>query len=215
MMRRDAIAPPATAVAMEARPTRMRLVILVLIAVGTLINYLDRTVISVAAPFLAKDLGLDYAVLGIAFSAFSWTYAAAQIPGGIVLDRLGVRLTYFLSIRSWSVCPALQGLATGLLSLVAARRALGIAEAPAFPCNSRVLSTWFPQQERARATGVYSIGQYFGLAFLSPVLFFITAELGWRTLFALVGAVGILFGLVWVAIYRDPGVLRWTNGAEI
>src|ERR1700730_16554958 len=127
MMHHDAIAPPVTAVAMEARPTRARLVILVLIAVGTLINYLDRTVISVAAPFLAKDLGLDYAVLGIAFSAFSWTYAAAQIPGGILLDRLGVRLLYFLSITCWSVCTALQGLSSGLATLVAARLALGVA----------------------------------------------------------------------------------------
>jgi MFS transporter, ACS family, D-galactonate transporter len=75
------------------RPTRARLLMLALITAGTLVNYLDRTVISVAAPFLARDLHLDYAVLGIAFSAFSWTYAAAQIPGGIALDRFGVRLT--------------------------------------------------------------------------------------------------------------------------
>jgi ACS family D-galactonate transporter-like MFS transporter len=215
MMRHDAIAPPVTAVAMEARPTRARLAILVLIAVGTLINYLDRTVISVAAPFLAKDLGLDYAVLGVTFSAFSWTYAAAQIPGGIVLDRLGVRLTYFLSITCWSVCTALQGLATGLLTLVAARLALGIAEAPAFPCNSRVLSTWFPQQERARATSTYSIGQYFGLAFLSPVLFWISSTVGWRALFLLVGSLGVVFGVAWLAIYRDPHASGRANRAEL
>jgi len=214
-MTRLELAPKVMSMDVAARPTKTRLVILGLITVATMINYLDRTVISVAAPALTHDLGLNAAMMGLAFSTFSWTYAAAQIPGGILLDRLGVRLTYFLSVTLWSMCTLLQGLSTGLYSLVAARLALGIAEAPAFPCNSRVLTIWFPQQERARATGVYSIGQYFGLAFLSPVLFFITAELGWRALFALVGAVGILFGLVWVAIYRDPGVLRWTNGAEI
>src|SRR5947207_2200779 len=139
---------PATAsTLLTARRTRVRLLMLALVTAGTMINYLDRTVISVAAPFLAKDLGLDYPVLGIAFSAFSWTYAAAQIPGGILLDRFGVRLTYFLSATCWSLCTALQGIATNLASLVITRLALGVAEAPAFPSNSRVLSTWFPQQE--------------------------------------------------------------------
>jgi ACS family D-galactonate transporter-like MFS transporter len=189
--------------------------ILGLITLGTLINYLDRTVISVAAPFLARDLGLDYAVLGVAFSAFSWTYAAAQIPGGILLDRLGVRLTYFLSITCWSICTALQGSATSLATLVAARLALGVAEAPAYPCNSRVLGTWFPQQERARATGVYATGQYFGLAFLSPVLFWISSTLGWRALFLLVGSLGVLFGWIWFAAYRDPTASRRVNQAEL
>jgi len=205
----------ASVVGSQTRPTRARLLILGLITLGTLINYLDRTVMSVAAPFLARDLGLDYAVLGVAFSAFSWSYAAAQIPGGILLDRLGVRLTYFLSVTCWSICTASQGLATSLGTLVSARLALGAAEAPAYPCNSRVLGTWFPQEERARATGVYATGQYFGLAFLSPVLFWISSTLGWRTLFLLVGGVGVLFGLIWYAAYRDPHASLQVNQAEL
>jgi ACS family D-galactonate transporter-like MFS transporter len=185
-------------------PTRARLLVLGLMTAATLINYLDRTVISVAAPLLSRDLGLSPALMGVAFSAFSWTYAAAQIPGGILLDRLGVRLTYYLSVTIWSICTLLQGLSVGLGTLVAARLALGVAEAPAYPCNSRILNTWFPQHERARATGVYSVGQYFGLAFLSPVLFWIAGEFGWRVLFAVVGLLGVGFGLVWLGLYRDP-----------
>ena len=153
--------------------------------------------------------------MGIAFSAFSWTYAAAQIPGGILLDRIGVRLTYFLSVTLWSLCTMATGLANGLAALVGTRLALGVAEAPAFPSNSRVLSIWFPQHERARATGVYSIGQYFGLAFLSPVLFWISAEFGWRALFMLVGAVGVIFGFVWLSAYRDPHASARANLAEL
>jgi ACS family D-galactonate transporter-like MFS transporter len=202
-------------VAAAARATRVRLLVLVLMTVATMINYLDRTVISVAAPLMAKDLGLSAALMGVAFSAFSWTYAAAQIPGGILLDRIGVRLTYFLSITLWSVCTLLQGLASGLASLVGARLALGIAEAPSFPCNSRLLSTWFPQAERARATGVYSIGQYFGLAFLSPVLFWISGAFGWRALFILVGLAGVAFGMVWFVLYRDPQASARVNQAEL
>jgi MFS transporter, ACS family, D-galactonate transporter len=195
--------------------THARFLILALVTIGTLINYLDRTVISVAAPLLSEDLGLSAAVMGIAFSAFSWTYAAAQIPGGILLDRIGVRLTYFLSVTLWSLCTMATGLANGLAALVGTRLALGVTEAPAFPSNSRVLSIWFPQHERARATGVYSIGQYFGLAFLSPVLFWISAEFGWRALFMLVGAVGVIFGFVWLSAYRDPHASARANLAEL
>ena len=147
------------------------------------------------------------------FSAFSWTYAAAQIPGGILLDRFGVRLTYFFSVTIWSAFTLLQGFTTNLWTLIACRMGLGVAEAPAFPSNSRVLGTWFPQAERASATGVYSIGQYFGLAFLSPLLFWIAGTFGWRALLIIVGAVGILFGFVWYAFYRDPHESR-ANQAE-
>lgn len=194
--------------------TRARLGILALLTAGTLINYLDRTVISVAAPLLSKDLAIDAVTMGIVFSAFSWTYAAAQIPGGILLDRIGVRVTYFLSVTVWSAFTLLQGLATSAWSLIAFRLGLGLAEAPAFPSNSRVLGTWFPQAERASATGVYSIGQYFGLAFLSPLLFWIAGAFGWRALLIIVGAAGILFGFVWYAFYRDPDESR-ANQAEL
>ncbi len=205
---------PASAAAATARRTRARFGILALLTVGTLINYLDRTVISVAAPLLSHDLGLSAVAMGVVFSAFSWTYAAAQIPGGILLDRIGVRLTYFLSVTIWSAFTLLQGLTTSLWSLIACRMGLGVAEAPAFPSNSRILGTWFPQAERATATGIYSIGQYFGLAFLSPVLFWIAGTFGWRALLIIVGATGIAFGVVWYALYRDPHEGR-ANQAEL
>ena len=195
--------------------SRIRLSILALITIGTMINYLDRTVISVAAPRLSSDLGLNAALMGIAFSAFSWTYAASQIPGGILLDRFGVRLTYYWSVTLWSICTALQGFSTGLASLVSARLALGVAEAPAYPSNSRVLSMWFPQHERARATGVYSVGQYFGLAFLSPVLYWISGAFGWRALFLIVGIAGVIFGIIWWLGYRDPHQSRRVNQQEL
>jgi ACS family D-galactonate transporter-like MFS transporter len=214
-MRSAVIVPTSRAASAVTRPTRVRLLILSLITAATLINYLDRTVISVAAPLLSKDLRLNPAVMGLVFAAFSWTYAASQIPGGILLDRIGVRLTYFLSIALWSACTALQGVSSGLASLLSARLALGVAEAPAFSCNSRVLGTWFPQQERARATGVYSIGQYFGLAFLTPVLFWISAAWGWRALFLIIGTTGVLFAFIWIAVYRDPHASLRVNQAEL
>lgn len=199
----------------QARATRGRYGVLALIAMGTMVNYLDRTLLSVAAPSMAQDLGLGAATMGIVFSAFSWSYALAQIPGGVFLDRFGVRLTYFLSVAVWSVFTALQGAATGLASLLTFRLGLGAAEAPCFPANSRVLVAWFPQRERARANSVYSVGMYFGIAFLSPLLFWITANWGWRALFATVGLVGLLFAGVWLWLYRDPHESGWANPAEL
>ena len=153
--------------------------------------------------------------MGLVFSAFSWTYALAQIPGGVFLDRFGVRLTYFLSVTFWSLFTILQGFATGLGTLLGFRLGLGAAEAPCFPANSRVLVSWFPQAERARANSVYTVGMYFGIAFLSPLLFWITAEFGWRVLFMLIGGVGLVFAAIWYNLYRDPDQSPKVNQAEL
>jgi ACS family D-galactonate transporter-like MFS transporter len=189
--------------------------ILALIAVGTMINYLDRTVLGIAAPFLSKDLGLTASQMGLVFSAFSWSYALLQIPGGIFLDRFGTRLTYFVAVVFWSVFTALMAAARSLPALIATRIGVGVFEAPCFPANSRVLATWFPQHERARANGIYSFGQYVGLGFLSVPLFWITQRFGWRGLFIVVGAFGVVFGLSWWALFRNPAESRTVNRAEL
>ena len=164
---------------------------------------------------MTTELGLDAVMMGLLFSAFSWTYAAAQIPGGAFLDRVGTRVAYFWSVTLWSVFTLLQGLASSLAMLLTFRFGLGIAEAPCFPANSRVLTSWFPQQERARATGVYSVGQYFGLAFLSPLLFWIVAAAGWRALFVICGVVGLIFAVVWLRLYREPHESASVNQVEL
>jgi ACS family D-galactonate transporter-like MFS transporter len=164
---------------------------------------------------MTKELAIDPVLMGIVFSAFSWTYAAAQIPGGAFLDRVGARLTYFWSVGLWSVFTLLQGFSTGLISLLTFRLGLGVAEAPCFPTNSRILSSWFPQHERARATGAYSVGQYFGLAFLSPLLFWVVGTFGWRTLFVAAGLAGVAFAFLWVRMYRDPNESKTVNAAEL
>src|ERR1700743_1399777 len=92
------------------KASHARLAILALVTGATLINYLDRSVLGIAAPLITQDLGLNAAVMGIVFSAFSWTYAIMQIPGGVFLDRFGTRVTYSLSLSLWSLCTALQGL---------------------------------------------------------------------------------------------------------
>jgi MFS transporter, ACS family, D-galactonate transporter len=189
--------------------------VLGLIAFGTLLNYLDRTVLGIAAPYLSQDLGLTPAMMGLAFSAFSWSYALLQIPGGIFLDRFGTRVTYFIALVGWSALTALMGVVNSLVALVVTRVGVGTFEAPCFPANSRILASWFPQQERARANAIYSVGMYAGIGFFSVPLFYVTETFGWRGLFYIVGGIGVLFGGIWWRIYRDPTQSRTVNDAEM
>lgn len=185
-------------------PSRARFRVLALISVGTMINYLDRTVLGIAAPHISAELRIAPAVMGIIFSAFSWSYVVAQVPGGWLLDRVGTKLTYFLSVFFWSLFTLLQGFASSVASLLGFRLGLGVSEAPCFPTNSRVVANWFPEDERAKATAVYTVGEYLGLACFSPLLFWIARRFGWRWLFFVVGIIGIAFSMVWRTLYRDP-----------
>ena len=200
---------------LNPRRTRARIGILALISIATLLNYMDRAVMGVAAPSLTAELQISPEMMGFIFSAFSWTYAAAQIPGGLLLDRFGTRITYAGSLILWSFFTLLHGIAGNVAMLFGFRLALGVAEAPCYPCNSRILSSWFPQDERARANSVYAVGQYAGLAFFSPLLFWIVGSFGWRALFLIAGGMGVTFGLVMYARYRDPGESARVNQAEL
>jgi ACS family D-galactonate transporter-like MFS transporter len=197
-------------------PTRQRwFPILALVAIATMVNYLDRTVLGIAAPYLTRELGLTAASLGIVFSAFSWSYALLQIPGGVFLDRFGTRTTYSLALGLWSAFTALMGFVGSFPALILARVGVGIFEAPCFPANSRILATWFPQQERARANSIYSVGQYAGIAFLSVPLFWITQQFGWRGLFFIAGGFGIALAIVFWVTYREPSDSPAINAAEL
>jgi ACS family D-galactonate transporter-like MFS transporter len=202
-------------IASSLRPTKARFGVLGLISIATLLNYMDRAVMGVAAPSLTQELQISPEMMGLIFSAFSWTYAASQIPGGLLLDRLGTRITYAGSLILWSFFTLLHGLATNVTMLFGFRLALGMSEAPCYPCNSRILSSWFPQQERARANAVYAVGQYAGLAFFSPVLFWVVGSMGWRALFIIAGGIGLAFGLLMYAWYRDPQHSDRVNSAEL
>mgnify|MGYP001451799557 CR=1 FL=1 len=199
----------------SARTTQRWFPMLALVAIATMVNYLDRTVLGIAAPYLTKELGLTAASLGVVFSAFSWSYALLQIPGGIFLDRYGTRVTYTLALTLWSAFTGAMGVVGSLTGLVATRIGVGTFEAPCFPANSRILATWFPQQERARANSIYSVGQYAGIAFLSVPLFWITQQFGWRSLFFLAGGFGVALGLTFWWIYREPSESTAANAAEI
>jgi len=172
-------------------------------------------VLGIAAPSLTKDLSFTPTQMVLVFSPSSWSYAALQIPGGIFLDRFGTKFTYFIAIAFWSLFTGLMGVVTSLGALIATRIGVGVFEAPCFPANSRILATWFPQHERARANSVYSVGMNFGLGFLSVPLFWITQQFGWRGLFFVVGGLGIAFSIVWWFLYHNPSESTTANRAEL
>jgi ACS family D-galactonate transporter-like MFS transporter len=188
---------------------------LALLLLATTINYVDRSNLSIVAPFLSKELGLDPVQMGLLFSAFAWSYAVANLPGGYLIDRFGSRMVYGIAQLGWSLATLLLGFVSGFGALFGLRFAVGLAEAPAFPVNNRVVSTWFPQRERGRATSTYASGQYIGSALLSPLLFWMAVHHGWRSVFLLTGLAGIGSAVVWMIVYREPRESRRANTAEL
>jgi ACS family D-galactonate transporter-like MFS transporter len=206
-------APSATA--LPGEPSRARFLILTLLFVTVVINYLDRSNLSVAAPRLAEDLGIEAKQMGVILSAFGWTYAAMQVPGGWLVDKVRPRVLYPAAIALWSIATIGLGFVGNLVGLVILRLAVGALEAPAYPLNNRVVTTWFPERERASAIGFYTSGQFVGLAFLTPALIYLQQHLGWHMVFVVTGAIGLLWAVVWYALYHEPREHRGANPAEI
>ncbi|XXN63327.1 MFS transporter [Enterobacter ludwigii] len=201
--------------AVHAKPTRRRYITLLMIFITVVICYVDRANLAVASAHIQEEFGITKAQMGYVFSAFAWLYTLCQIPGGWFLDRVGSRLTYFIAIFGWSVATLLQGFATGLLSLIGLRAITGIFEAPAFPTNNRLVTSWFPEQERASAVGFYTSGQFVGLAFLTPLLIWIQELLSWHWVFIITGGIGIIWSLIWIKCYQAPSQSKSINKAEL
>lgn len=197
------------------KPTYIRYRVLLFLFISVVINYMDRTNISVAGTALSEEFNLTPVELGTIFSAFGWTYVALQIPGGLLTDRFGSRILYAFSLIGWSFITILQGLANGFAMLFGLRLGIGALEAPSYPINNRVVTSWFPENERASAIAVYTSGQYIGLALLSPVMVAILHSIGWRGLFVITGSIGMLWGIIWYVFYRDPSKHAKVNQAEI
>lgn len=197
------------------RPTRSRYLIMVMLFITVVINYLDRSNLSIAAPALKDEFGLDTVHEGLILSAFGWTYAAMQIPGGWLVDRVSPRVLYAAALILWSAATFFMGFAGSFVILFVLRLAVGALEAPAYPINNRVVTTWFPEKERATAIGFYTSGQFVGLAFLTPVLAWLQHHYGWHMVFVSTGLLGIVWGVLWYMIYREPRQFKGANAAEI
>jgi ACS family D-galactonate transporter-like MFS transporter len=200
---------------MPQAPSHRRFLVALMLFVIVVINYLDRSNISIVGPQLSHALHLTPVKLGFVLSGFGWTYVALQIPSGWLVDRVHPRFLYCAILALWSLATVSLALATSFVGLLLLRLLVGAFEAPAYPINNRVVTTWFGEDERAGAIALYTSGQYVGLGFLVPLLSWIDANYGWRAVFALTGLIGITWSAVWFFFYRDPAKFRGTNQAEI
>ena len=195
-------------------PSRVRRLIVALLFVSVVINYVDRSSIAIAGPAIADELKLTPVQIGLVFSAFAWAYSPLQIPGSLLVDRIGPRLLYPVAIAAWSLFALLQGFASSLASLFLLRLGVGASEVPSYPMNNRIITTWLPERERATAVGIYVSGQYVGLGFLVPVIVWLQSALGWRGMFIVTGSLGLLWAVGFRLLYRDPQGSR-ANAAEL
>lgn len=186
--------------------------VLALIFVSVVINYMDRTNISMAAKSISDDLSLTSVQMGIVFSAFAWTYSVMQIPGGMIVDLVRVRILYPFILLAWSIATIVQAFVTSLAALAGCRLLVGAFEAPSYPANNKIVTQWFPEPERASAIAVYTSGQFIGLAFLMPLLALIQEWFGWRGLFIVSGMIGIAWAGIWYFLYREPTKGRLPTG---
>ncbi|MFI5011524.1 MAG: MFS transporter [Hyphomicrobiales bacterium] len=192
---------------------RVRFAVLASLSLMYFIAYIDRTNISIAAPLISKELGLDKTQLGFIFSVFAYPYTVMQIAGGWLADRFGPRLVLLLLCVVWSVATFLTGTVGGALSLILVRVIVGIGEGGAFPAATRAMTFWFPPQERGLAQGVTHSFARLGGAAAPPVVVGIVGLWGWRSAFFALGLASAAWAVWWWVSFRDtpqekPGVSR-------
>ncbi len=198
------------------RPSRGRWYVLLLISVMYLITYLDRVNISTAAPQISKEFGFDKITMGVIFSAFVWAYALFQVPGGWLSDRFGARGVLTGVVAYWSLMTAATAAAFSGASFIFVRFLFGVGEAGAFPGATRAMQLWYPRRERGLVQGVTHSASRLGAAIAPPIVVLIMSELGWRPVFYICGAVGLLWSLWWALSYRNlPEEHHLVNQAEL
>jgi MFS family permease len=175
-----------------------------LLGVGVLVNYFDRVNLSVSFNSLHAAFGVSDVVFGYLSGAYNWTYAACQLPIGIILDKFGVRRVGRIGSFLWSVASFAAAVTPSLNGLFGARFLLGIGEAPTFPANAKAIGAWFPRSERSLATSLFDAAAKFAPAVGVPLLGAVLLAAGWRWSFALTGAISFAYFLVFWRIYRDP-----------
>jgi ACS family hexuronate transporter-like MFS transporter len=184
--------------------------VIALIAIATVINYIDRQSLSVLWPEIANDLYPDhtpdehkgiYAIISI---IFVFSYAFGQAIFGKIFDWIGTRLGFVLSIGVWSIATALHATARGLLSFGIFRAILGVAEAGNWPGATKGNAEWFPTKERALAQGIFNSGAAIGGIISIPLIAFMTIYFSWQAIFILVGLAGLLWLVPWMILVKAP-----------
>jgi MFS transporter, ACS family, hexuronate transporter len=189
----------------------VRWTVVALLFLGGMINYLDRSAISVAAPFLTQQLSLSPSELGWVFSAFFFGYAAFCFVGGYASDRIGGRNVFGIAAVVWSVFCGLTALVFSYASLLTVRLIFGMGEGPYGSATNKLVSNWFPRRQQASAVGWANAGTPLGGALAGPIVGFIALSYGWRVSFVVIAIIGLCWAVAWLLLVTDrpeqnPGI---------
>ena len=199
-----------------AKVGKLRWLIVSLVALATIINYIDRGALGFLWPEISKDLGLtklDYAII---LNVFTFAYAFGQTLFGKIFDWIGTRLGFVLAIGVWSLATALHAIATGLTSFAIFRALLGVSEAGNWPGATKANAEWFPINERALAQGIFNSGAAIGGIVSAPIIGVLFVFLGsWQATFVAIGALGLLWLIPWLFVYKSgPETHPWLSEEE-
>ncbi|MEK4803127.1 MULTISPECIES: MFS transporter [Oceanobacillus] len=183
---------------------KFRNTVVIWLLIGGMINYLDRSILGIAAPEIMRDLNFTATDIGLLGTAFSWAYAIGQLPSGWLIDKFGPKKIYGIGLIVWSLATFAGGLVSALWVFVLLRIILGVGEAPCFPSSAKITSKWYPKKERGFISGIWDSSTKWGPAIAPPILVFIMATFGWRELFYFAGLLGIVFGGIFLKFYNDP-----------
>jgi MFS family permease len=180
----------------------------------SMINYMDRIALSIAATPIAHEFKLSAIGMGYLFSSFIWSYAIFLIPMGILIDRFGTRRMAGVGIFVWSAATALTGVAGSFASLLLARLVMGAGESVSNPVGAKVIRQWIPAAERGIVTSVFNSGSYAGPAICSAVLGVLVALYGWRMSFVIAGGIGFVWLAAWLIFFNAPEKAKWLKADE-
>src|SRR6185436_14846795 len=175
-----------------------------LLVSGMTFCYAQRGTLSITAPFMIRDLGINTETMGLMLSAFSWCYCFMQVPSGWFVDRFGVRRAYGFGFGLWSIACALTGAFRNIAAIMFFRITMGVGQSVAFPASARTVANWFPDTERGLVNSSFLIGVRLGQALVNAAGVGLIALYGWRMLFVLGGLAPLLWIVPWTLVLR-----RW------
>jgi ACS family hexuronate transporter-like MFS transporter len=181
----------------------------------TIVNYLDRTCLSVAAPTLKEQLRIDEIDFSHVVVAFQLTYLLMQPISGRIIDKLNIRVGLAVAIAWWSLAQMLTALAGGWRGFAVLRAVLGVGEAANFPSAAKAVALWFRPSERTVAVGILNVGAGLGALVAPPFVVFLILRYGWQSAFVATGAIGLLWVGVWLLAYRPPEAHPWMSPHEL
>ncbi len=188
----------------DLNPSRRRWLMIFMAFLATMINYLDRQTLSVAAPVLREQFHMSNVTYSRVVFGFLLAYTIMNGVSGPLIDRLGTRLGYALCIAWWSAASILHAFARGAVSLGVFRFLLGAGEAGNWPAAIRIVAEWFPESERALASGIFNSGSAVGAILAPPVVAWILIHFGWEYAFVLTGVLGFVWLAFWWPTYKTP-----------